>query len=154
MVIVEAVALSIMVCNDLVMPIILHRRRLGFADRNDMGAVLLNIRRGAIVVVLMLAYVFYRLVGDSPGAGLHRAAVLRGRRAVRSRLFWRARLAARHGARRHRGHTGGFPGLELHAPVALLHQGRTAARRTFSKAARGAWRFCARRCSFICTSIR
>jgi Na+/proline symporter/signal transduction histidine kinase len=65
MVIVEAVALSIMACNDLVMPIILHRRRQSFADRNDMGSVLLNIRRGAIVVVLMLAYAFYRLVGDS-----------------------------------------------------------------------------------------
>jgi Na+/proline symporter/CheY-like chemotaxis protein len=67
MVIVESVALSIMICNDLVMPIILHRRQTGIVDRQDMGAVLLYIRRIAIFAILMLAYIFYRLVGDAYG---------------------------------------------------------------------------------------
>ncbi len=67
MVIVESVALSIMVCNDLVMPIILHRRQLGLAERRDMGTVLLNIRRFAIFAIMLLAYMFYRLVGNTYG---------------------------------------------------------------------------------------
>ena len=67
MVIVESVALSIMVCNDLVMPIILHRHPLGLAERRDMGVVLLNIRRFAIFAIMLLAYMFYRLVGDTYG---------------------------------------------------------------------------------------
>ncbi|MEJ2123625.1 MAG: PAS-domain containing protein, partial [Alphaproteobacteria bacterium] len=65
MVIVETVALSIMVSNDLVMPIILHRWQLKFADREDVGSLLLNIRRFTIFGILLLAYVFYHLVGDT-----------------------------------------------------------------------------------------
>ncbi len=65
MVIVDSVALSIMVCNDLVMPIMLRRWRSPLVDRQDMGAVLLNVRRLAIIVILLLAYVFYRVIGNS-----------------------------------------------------------------------------------------
>lgn len=65
MVIVETVALSVMVCNDLVMPIFLHRWQLRFADREDIAALLLNIRRFTIFGILLLAYVFYHLVGDA-----------------------------------------------------------------------------------------
>lgn len=97
MVIVETVALSIMVCNDLVMPIILHRRQLGLADRQDMGAVLLNIRRFAIFGILLLAYLFYRLVGDTYGLAtiglLSFAAIAQFAPAFFGGLVWRGATA-------------------------------------------------------------
>ncbi|WP_119271742.1 hybrid sensor histidine kinase/response regulator [Taklimakanibacter deserti] len=65
MVIVEAVALSIMVCNNLVMPIILRRRMERAQIHHDMGRVLITIRRIAIVVILLLAYSYYRMIGSS-----------------------------------------------------------------------------------------
>ncbi len=65
MVIVASVALSIMVCNDLVMPMILRNRTTGLGSKEDMGKVLLNIRRTAILAILVLGYVCYRLISDS-----------------------------------------------------------------------------------------
>lgn len=65
MVIVGSVALSIMVCNDLVMPMILRNRRTVLGSKEDMGKVLLNIRRTAIFAILVLAYFYYRLISDS-----------------------------------------------------------------------------------------
>jgi Na+/proline symporter/signal transduction histidine kinase len=65
MVIVASVAVSNMVSNDLVMPIVLHGRRLGLAEREDMGTVILNIRRVTILGFMLLAYCYYRLVGDA-----------------------------------------------------------------------------------------
>lgn len=64
MVIVASVALAIMVCNDLVIPIMLRNRVLADEARGDMGALLLNIRRGAIFAVLLLAYAYYHIVAD------------------------------------------------------------------------------------------
>jgi Na+/proline symporter/signal transduction histidine kinase/CheY-like chemotaxis protein len=97
MVIVESVALSIMVCNDLVMPIILHRRQLDVADREDMGAVLLIIRRCAIFAILLLAYIFYRLVGDAYGLAsiglLSFAAIAQFAPAFFGGLVWRGATA-------------------------------------------------------------
>ena len=65
MVIVASVAVSSMVSNDLVMPIVLHGRRLGLAEREDMGALILNGRRVAILGSVLLAYGYYKLVGDA-----------------------------------------------------------------------------------------
>ncbi len=65
MVIVSSVAISNMVSNDLVMPMVLHGRRLGLAERGDMGKLILRIRRAAIVVIMLLGYCCYRLIGDS-----------------------------------------------------------------------------------------
>jgi Na+/proline symporter/CheY-like chemotaxis protein len=67
MVIMSCVALSTMVSNDLVMPIVLHGRRLGLAEREDMGAVILGIRRIAIVAVMLLGYGYCRVASDGPG---------------------------------------------------------------------------------------
>src|SRR4029453_2029044 len=50
MVIVETIALSTMVCNDLVMPVLLRMRSLRLNERRDLTALLLGIRRGAIVL--------------------------------------------------------------------------------------------------------
>jgi len=64
MVIVETIALSTMACNDLVMPALL--RRWGHAPPlQDVSAVLLRIRRWAIVVILMLGYAYFRLAGEA-----------------------------------------------------------------------------------------
>ncbi len=65
MVIVAAIALSTMVCNDLVMPVLLRVRALGLTGRKDLTGLLLGIRRGTIVVVLLLGYLYFRLIGES-----------------------------------------------------------------------------------------
>ena len=63
----SCVALSTMVSNDLVMPFVLHGRRLGLAERKDMGAVILAIRRIAIVAVMLLGYGYCRVASEGPG---------------------------------------------------------------------------------------
>jgi Na+/proline symporter/signal transduction histidine kinase/CheY-like chemotaxis protein len=65
MVIVATIALSIMVCNDLVVPLMLWRQHPSADPREDMGRVLLYVRRGAIFAILGLAYCYYRMIGDA-----------------------------------------------------------------------------------------
>src|SRR5690606_1307119 len=67
MVIVEAVALSTMVCNDMLLPALLRRQN---AERpfEAFRHWMLSARRLSIAVILMLAYVCYRLLG--PNASL------------------------------------------------------------------------------------
>ncbi len=91
MIIVAAVALSIMVCNNLVMPMIL-RRQLGLTERADMAPRLLNIRRGAILLILLLAYLYYHMVGDTAALAsiglLSFAAIAQFAPAFFGGLFW------------------------------------------------------------------
>ena len=65
MVIVETIALSTMVCNDLVMPVLLRMRRLRLNERPDLTGLLIGIRRGAIVLILLLGYLYYKLAGEA-----------------------------------------------------------------------------------------
>src|SRR6185503_20082827 len=65
MVIVETIALSTMVCNDLVMPVLLRLRRLRLNERSDLTRLLLGIRRGAIVLILLLGYLYFKLAGEA-----------------------------------------------------------------------------------------
>jgi hypothetical protein len=65
MVIVETIALSTMVCNDLVMPVLLRWKALRLTERPDLSALLLAIRRGAIVMVLVLGYLYFYLAGEA-----------------------------------------------------------------------------------------
>ena len=62
MVIVATIALSTMVCNDLVMPVLL---RMLAIQQVDLSRVLLFIRRCSIVAVLLLGYLYYRFIGES-----------------------------------------------------------------------------------------
>ncbi len=62
MVIVASIALSTMVCNDLVMPVLLRVRSI---QKRDLSSVLLRIRRGSILGILLLGYAFFRLIGES-----------------------------------------------------------------------------------------
>ncbi len=64
MVIVETISLSTMVSNDLLLPALL-RRWGGLPPEADMGRLLLRIRRGAILAILLLGYLYYRLAGDA-----------------------------------------------------------------------------------------
>ncbi|QDF97765.1 histidine kinase [Azoarcus sp. DD4] len=65
MVIVETIALSTMVCNDLVMPLLLRTRRLAGGAGRDLTGLLLGIRRSAIVGILILGYAYFRLAGEA-----------------------------------------------------------------------------------------
>src|SRR5262245_12438112 len=65
MVIVETIALSTMVCNDLVMPVLLRMRALRLTERRDLSKLLLGIRRGAIVLILVLGYLYFYLAGEA-----------------------------------------------------------------------------------------
>ena len=105
MVIVESVALAIMVSNDIVMPLVLQRREALIAGRDDVGRLLLTVRRVAIFVILLLRLPLLPL-GRRGAARLHRPPVLRRHRAARAGLLRRPDLAARHRARRHRRHDG------------------------------------------------
>jgi len=65
MVIVAAIALSTMVCNDLVMPVILRWRWLHVNKNTDLTGLLLIIRRSSILIILILGYGYYRFASES-----------------------------------------------------------------------------------------
>lgn len=67
MVIVEAVALSAMVSNSLVLPFMSESRRRAGADTRDMARAILDIRRVAIVALLFLAWLYYQAMDQSRG---------------------------------------------------------------------------------------
>jgi Na+/proline symporter/CheY-like chemotaxis protein/two-component sensor histidine kinase len=98
MVIVESVALSIMVCNNLVLPLLV--RYFGGREHRfgDIGRHVLLIRRVAIAVVLILAYSYYRMIGASAALTqsglLSFAAVVQFAPAFFGGLLWRKGTAA------------------------------------------------------------
>jgi Na+/proline symporter/nitrogen-specific signal transduction histidine kinase len=66
MVIVEAIAVSTMVCNDLVLPVLLRSRRFAAArPGSDLTATLLFIRRAVIVGLLLLGWLYFRIAGEA-----------------------------------------------------------------------------------------
>lgn len=96
MVIVESVALSIMVSNDLIMPLVLQRRG-ALSGRDNVGSLLLKVRRVAIFAILIMAYLYYRSAGDAQLASiglLSFAAVAQLAPAFFGGLFWRRATAA------------------------------------------------------------
>ena len=66
MVVFETIALSIMICNNLVVPLLLRQHTERPEIVHDMGKTLITIRRLAIGLVLVLAYGYYRMIGE-PG---------------------------------------------------------------------------------------
>ena len=65
MVIVETVAVSTMVSNELVLPLLLRWRHLRSGGGQDFTRLLLGIRRAAILGVLVLGYVYFHLAGEA-----------------------------------------------------------------------------------------
>ncbi|MEI9414512.1 PAS domain-containing hybrid sensor histidine kinase/response regulator [Mesorhizobium sp. Cs1321R2N1] len=61
MVIVESVALSIMISNDLIIPLFVRRLlRTTTSENEDWSTLILNVRRGAIFILLFIAFLYYR----------------------------------------------------------------------------------------------
>jgi signal transduction histidine kinase len=65
MVIMATVALSTMICNDLVMPVLLRLPFARIARHGDLSTMVLNIRRGSIALVLLSAYAYYHFIGEA-----------------------------------------------------------------------------------------
>ena len=93
MVIVEAIAVSTMVCNDLVMPVLLRTRRLAQRSGESLTGWLLGIRRVAILVLLLLGYTYFHLAGEAyalVSIGLISfAAVAQFAPAVLGAMYWK-----------------------------------------------------------------
>jgi len=93
MVIVATVALTTMISNDLVMPILLGWKSLRLSERTDLGWLLLGIRRSAIIVILLLSYGYFRLVGEAQAlvsTGLISfAAVAQFAPAILGGMYWK-----------------------------------------------------------------
>jgi signal transduction histidine kinase len=100
MVIVETIAISTMVCNDLVMPMLLRTRRFGARAGGDLSRLLLTVRRAAIVAILLLGYAYYAIAGEAyalVSIGLISfAAVAQFAPAMLAGLYWKG--GTRHGA--------------------------------------------------------
>ncbi len=93
MVIVASVALSIMISNDIVMPVFLRRNLMVRGGSQDVTGTLLNVRRTAIFVVLLLGYGYYRSADMSAGLAslglLSFAAISQMAPALFGGLVWR-----------------------------------------------------------------
>src|SRR5580658_893941 len=93
MVVVESVALAITISNDLVMPLVLRRRGAhASAVEGDIGALVLWVRRFAIVGVLALGFAYERMAGEAGLVSiglLSFAAVAQIAPAFLGGLFWR-----------------------------------------------------------------
>ena len=64
MVIVETIALSTMISNNLVMPILLHIPALKLNERSDLSSWLIAIRHAAIVITILLGYIYFRQTAE------------------------------------------------------------------------------------------
>ncbi|WP_298813423.1 PAS domain-containing hybrid sensor histidine kinase/response regulator [uncultured Roseibium sp.] len=96
MVIVATVALSIMISNDIVVPLLLRRHSeedIVNANGRDMSRRLLTIRRLAIFGILLLAYAYYKAAGNTAALVsiglLSFAAIAQFAPAFVGALFWR-----------------------------------------------------------------
>src|SRR5262249_18442302 len=50
---------------DLLMPVLLRLKGLKLHEKGDLTGLLLGIRRGAIVLILLLGYLYFRLAGEA-----------------------------------------------------------------------------------------
>jgi len=104
------------------MPVLLRWRALALVRRADLTGLLLTIRRGAIVVLMMLGYAYYRVAGEAyalVSIGLVSfAAVAQFAPAMLGGMYWKQ--GTRNGAlvRAH----AGLRGLGLHAAAACAGQ--------------------------------
>src|SRR6476469_3814274 len=116
MVIVECVALSIMVSSALVVPLVLQRRPEGRTGGADFSDFLLRSRRLAIFAIMVMAYFYYRALGNTQLAAIGLLSF-----AALAQLLRRTAVAARDRARRDRRHAGRLRGVALYALHPELH---------------------------------
>ena len=96
MVIVETIALSTMICNDLVMPVLLRWKTLALSTRGDVTGLLLAIRRGAIALLMILGYAYYRVAGEAyalVAIGVSSAAVAQFAPSHLGGMYWKGATA-------------------------------------------------------------
>ena len=96
MVIVECVALSIMVSNDIVLPLVLPRSEQSRTGGKDFSDFLLRVRRFAIFAIMVMAYCYYSALGNTQLAAiglLSFAAIAQLAPAFFGGLFWRQATA-------------------------------------------------------------
>ena len=121
MVIVDTVALSTMVSNDLAMPLLLKFRVVRPGQRGDYGGVLLSVRRVTIVVIMVLGYIYFRVTDTTASLvsiGLISfAAVAQFAPAFLGGIYWKGgtRLGALAGL------VGGFVVWAYTLPLAATH---------------------------------
>ena len=129
MVIVETIALSTMVCNDLVMPVLL-RMRAAAAQRAQRPVRRCCSASGAArsCCILLLGYLYFRLAGEAyalVSIGLISfAAVAQFAPAILGGIFWKGGTRAR----RARGPARRLRGLALHAAAAGASRARAGCR--------------------------
>src|SRR5689334_16079081 len=95
MVIVECVALSVMLSNDIIVPLVLQRSPQS-REGTDFGDFLLKARRFAIFAIMVLAYFYYRALGNTQLVAiglLSFAAIAQLAPAFFGGLFWRRATA-------------------------------------------------------------
>ncbi len=92
MVIVATVALSTMVSNDVIMPLLLRYGAPGTERRRDAGQILLTVRRAAMFAILMLAFAYYRVAGEGQALAsiglISFAAVAQFAPSIFGAIFW------------------------------------------------------------------
>lgn len=98
MVIVACVALAIMISNDIILPLFLRRSFVGGnIEFENMGKLLLQIRRTSIFLILLLAYAYFKAAGDSAALAsiglLSFAAVAQFAPSLFGGLIWREATA-------------------------------------------------------------
>jgi Na+/proline symporter/signal transduction histidine kinase len=64
MIIVETIALSVMISNNLVMPMVLKSKKLQEAFKGNLSNLVNNIRRTSIVMIILLAYLYYKTIAE------------------------------------------------------------------------------------------
>lgn len=96
MVIVECVALAIMVSNDIVLPMVLRRGPRLAGQPTDYGNLLLKVRRFSIFAIMVMAYFYFRALGNTQLAAiglLSFAAIAQFAPAFFGGLIWRRATA-------------------------------------------------------------
>jgi Na+/proline symporter/signal transduction histidine kinase len=96
MVIVECVALSVMMSNDIIVPLVLKRAPEWRGQAKDFGDFLLKARRIAIFAIMVMAYFYYRALGNTQLAAiglLSFAAIAQLAPAFFGALLWRRATA-------------------------------------------------------------
>ena len=93
MVIVASIALATMITNDIVMPTLWRSRWLGLSEGAEVGRLVLWLRRGAILLLAVLAYAYYRNAAQPASLAsiglLAFAAVAQFAPAILTGLYWR-----------------------------------------------------------------
>ncbi|WP_185266848.1 hybrid sensor histidine kinase/response regulator [Halopseudomonas xiamenensis] len=93
MVIVAAIALSTMVSNDVVMPLLLRNKNQPERSYEEFRGWMLNVRRSSILIILLLAYVVYRMIGSAGSLAntgqIAFAAIAQLAPAMFGALFWK-----------------------------------------------------------------